>query len=90
MKRTNRGFNIYSEIKDSYGQEVRVQQSSNAEIEACWIFCHKEGKDAHIHLGNPQAYSPHLTKAQAKKVAKALLKFASPKPIRRNRWEQFV
>jgi len=77
MKKTARGFNIYSGIKDSYGQEVRVQQSSNAEIEACWIFCHKDGKDAHIHLDKPQAYSPHLTKAQARKVATALLKFAN-------------
>ena len=76
MKKTSRGFDIYCELKDTRGCEVRVQQSSSAEEDAVWIFCNKEGKDAIIHLGEPLAYSPHLTKSQARKVAKALLKFA--------------
>ena len=76
MKRTNRGFGIYTEFVDTYGQEVRVQQSSSAESDRVWIFCHKDGKDSHIHLGETQAYSPHLSRKQAVRLAKALLRFA--------------
>jgi len=79
MKKTYRGFDIYCEVKDNRGQEIRVQESSSAEEPAVWIFCNKDGKDAIIHLGEPLAYSPHLTKSQAREVAEALLKFAKSK-----------
>ena len=76
MKKTNRGFNIYTEFTDAYGQEVRIQESSSAEEKRVWIFCHKDGKDSHIHLGETQAYSPLLSRKQALRVAKALTRFA--------------
>ncbi len=75
MKRTNRGFSIYTEFKDANGHDVRVQKSSWAEKDAVWIFCHKNDEDCILHLGKRQAYSPHLTKAQARRVIKALQKF---------------
>lgn len=75
MKRTERGFAIYSEFKDAYGQDVRIQESSWAEKGAVWIFCHKNGEDCLLHLGKWQAYSPHLTKAMARQVIKALQTF---------------
>lgn len=77
-KRTPRGFSIYGEYKDSRGQTVRVQESSSAMGPCVWIFCNAEdGSDALIHLGKPTARSPHLTKAQARRVAAALLRFAN-------------
>lgn len=76
VKKTNRGFNIYTEFTDTYGNEVRVQESSAACARRCWIFSNRDGKDAHIHLGEPQAFSPHLSPEQARRLAKALLKFA--------------
>ena len=75
MKKTNRGFPIYTEFKDSYQQEVRVQQSSSMERAHAWIFCKKDGQDGVFHLGRWQSYSPHLTVAQAKRVRMALKKF---------------
>lgn len=79
MKRTARGFSIYTEFNDHNGQEVRVQESSEAFHKRCWIFCTKDGLDCHVHLGTHQAYSPYLTPAQARMVARALLRFADSK-----------
>lgn len=76
MKRTHRGFSIFTDFKDTYGQDVCVQKSSNAEKNCVWIFCNKEGKSTFEHLGTAQSYSPHLSKVQARRVAKALLRFA--------------
>lgn len=77
MKRTSRGFAVYGEFKDGYGQTVRVQESSSAEGAFCWVFCKdQEGNDAIIHLGKPHSRSPHLSRAQARRLAKLLLKFA--------------
>lgn len=76
MKRTPRGFAVYSQMKDRKGQEVRVQMSSEMGGPFCWIFCKKDGADGVMHLGNWQSFSPYLTRAQARRVAKALLKFA--------------
>ena len=43
-----------------------------------WIFCkHQAGQQAIEHMGRLQARSPHLTPAQARRVAKALLRFAN-------------
>lgn len=77
MNKTNRGFNIYTEFVDTYGQEVRIQKSSSAEADRVWIFCHKDGKDSKMHLGETMAFSPHLSRKQAVRVAKALLRFAA-------------
>jgi hypothetical protein len=78
LKRTNRGFAIYGEYKDTRGNKVRVQQSSSAAGPRCWIFVEdKDGKD--IQFSTPTGYqsvSPHLTKHQAKLLAGALLRFA--------------
>jgi len=80
MKKTSRGFNIYSEFKDSYNNQIRVQESSSAMKECVWIFCdYPEGKSVKFHAGDWQSAAPHLTKAQARKLAKALLKFADRK-----------
>lgn len=80
MKKTNRGFSIYKEIKDSYGSTVTVQESSAATQHCCWIFTNDHrGDDVVDCVGaknNRQSVSPHLTKAQARRVAKALLKFS--------------
>ncbi len=77
MKKTNRGFNIYSEFKDSYQNTISVQESSAAMRECVWIFVkNKDGKDGALHMGEWQAATAHLTKPQARRLAKALLKFA--------------
>ena len=80
VKRTARGFIEYVELKDTYGTMVRVQESSSI-LRRVWIFANKDGKDAHIHLGQPQAYSPHLSPQQARRVAHALLRFADSVPL---------
>jgi hypothetical protein len=52
MKRTNRGFSIYSEIKDANKQTVRIQESSHADGPLVWIFCNDaNGDSAVMHLG---------------------------------------
>ncbi len=68
MKHTGRGFRIYAEFKDSYGSDVRIQESSNAEGRYCWIFSHR---------ANDQEtdFPPHLSITQAKRVVAALTKF---------------
>ena len=80
MKKTGRGFTIYSEIKDAFGQTITVQESSNAEKHCVWIFAKNRFGDEVVDcVGakyNFSAVSPHLTKSQARKLAKALLKFA--------------
>ena len=77
MKKTNRGFKIYGEYKDSRKNKIRIQESSSAEGSYCWIFVEdSSGQDAIIHLGKPQSISPHLSKKQAKRIANALLRFA--------------
>lgn len=68
LKRTERGFIIYSEIRDSYKNEVRVVQSSKVGGPYVWIFCH--------HPKDPdKATSPHLSIGQAKRIRDALTKF---------------
>lgn len=43
---TNRGFNVYDEFSDTYGSEIKVQQSSSATTDAVWIFAnHPEGHE---------------------------------------------
>lgn len=72
-----RGFAIYEEFTDSYGSEVRVQESSSAMGPHCWIFCANEnfgypdpkGKD------RSKVWTPHLTLEQARRVRDALNAF---------------
>lgn len=74
MKRTPRGFGIYTEFVDGYRNEVRVQMSSSAMGRYVWIFCNPtEGSQFEQHDKSP---APHLTPAQARRVARALLRFA--------------
>jgi len=54
---TPRGFADFCDFRDSYGSRVIVRQSSNAEIDAVWIFA-KDNPD----MKNP---APHLTVEQA-------------------------
>lgn len=69
MKRTNRGFRIFSEFKDTYGSVVRVQESSTASAFRCWVFCDNDPRS----FKDP---SPHLSPRQARLLAAALVKFA--------------
>lgn len=66
-KFTDRGFEDYTEFRDTYGSLVTVRQSSSAERDAVWIFC----KD-NPHMKEP---SPHLSPEQAEQVADALMDF---------------
>jgi len=70
MKRTARGFAIYTEFTDAYGRQVRVQKSSSAEHKRVWVFCEDTVG------GVTRDRSPHLSPAMARRVAKALLRFA--------------
>ena len=77
MKRTNRGFWIFSEFKDSYDQTITVQESSSIN-KRCWIFVkNKDGNDGFEDKagGGFHSYSAHLSPAQAKRLIKALERF---------------
>ena len=54
---TDRGFAIYDEFTDRYGNQVSVVESSLATEACCWIFSGK---------------APHLTVEQARRVRDAL------------------
>jgi hypothetical protein len=86
MKRTQRGFAIYGAYKDSRNNVVRIQESSSAAGPHVWIFTNdRDGRDAIIHLGQPHSVSPHLTPAQARRVAQALERFADEHSPKRRR-----
>jgi len=76
MKRNARGFAIYTEFVDTYANEVRVQESSSI-VRRCWIFCRPTPDSQFEHY--ERAPAPHLTPAQARRVARALLRFAGGK-----------
>lgn len=80
MRKTNRGFKIYGEYKDSKGSMVKIQESSAMGGPYVWIFCKDyKGNDVNDCVGatdNRISVSPHLSRAQARRVAKALLEFA--------------
>lgn len=73
MKRTKRGFAIYADFSDLYGDRVKIIRSSLADKRAVWIF-----PEARIHLGQPIA-GAHLTVKMAKSVIKALQLFTDGK-----------
>jgi hypothetical protein len=62
MKRTARGFRIYTEFSDTYGNIVTVQQSSSVK-HRCWIS---------VDSAVPAA---HLSVVHAKRLIKALTRF---------------
>lgn len=62
---TERGFTIYDEFTDTYGNEVRVQESSAATGAKVWIFCNDRGLPA-------KEEAPHLDVEQAKRLRDAL------------------
>jgi hypothetical protein len=68
---TERGFVIYDEFTDVYGDDVRIQESSSATGARVWIFC--KSKPAFPQEGT----SPHLNVEQAKRVRDALNVFIS-------------
>jgi hypothetical protein len=75
MKRTDRGFAVYAEFKDYYGQGVRVQASSLADKRCVWIF-----PEHHKHrVTGEHICGAHLTEAMAKKVIRALQAFVDGK-----------
>lgn len=86
MKRTARGFAIFGTITDSYGNTITLQESSAGGGPFAWVFVrNRDGVDAYIHkpTGSLQAVSPHLTRTQARRLARLLLRFAdadSPSP----------
>lgn len=71
MKKTVRGFNVYTEFRDTYGQKIAVVESSAATQHCVWIQIEAR-PIAPESLNN----FPHLNKVQARRVAKALLRFA--------------
>jgi len=78
MKKTQRGFLIYGQVTDALRQKVRVQESSEVGRPRAWIFAEDAGgKGAIMHLGLPQAVSPYLSRAHARRLAVALLRFAN-------------
>ena len=72
MKKTNRGFSVYSEFTDTYGSKVVVQMSS-AVLKRCWIFVHNDGKSPKGNLVTDGAI--HINNRQAKLIINALQKF---------------
>lgn len=81
MKKTKRGFRVYAEFKDSKANTIRVQESSAACVDAVWIFAtDMDGKSAHTHLSEPLGVSPHLNRAQARRLITALTKFVEARP----------
>ena len=79
MKKTKRGFNVYSEFKDTHGSVITVQESSAASEKCVWIFLDgARGRGSTFFdevTGKYHAVSPHLNKVKAKQLIKALTKF---------------
>jgi hypothetical protein len=59
METTERGFDIYARITDTYGTEIRVQESSSAEEPRVWLFVSGEN-------------SAHLNREQVERLIAAL------------------
>lgn len=82
MRRTARGFALYAQTKDSRGNTVRVQRSSEMGVRRCWLFARNAAGNDHeltTAVGFPNGVdvvTPYLNPAQARRLAKALLVFA--------------
>lgn len=75
LKRTPRGFAIYTELKDCYGHLVRIIHSSSAQKDAVWIFCEPDPHQPQAPGDTEERPRPHLTVPQAKRVVHALNRF---------------
>jgi hypothetical protein len=69
-RETPRGFAVYDEFADRYGNEVRVQKSSSATDDCVWVFAHPAG-DSSANA------SPHLNVEMARRMRDALGVFIS-------------
>ena len=93
MKRTSRGFAVFTQFTDTRGADVRVQASSEAGVRRCWVFVNggstlgakqkalaADCAARHYQMPGSEIISDHtsahLTPAQARRMAKALLRFA--------------
>lgn len=65
---TERGFANFAEFTDSYGAKILVRQSSNASMDAVWVFI--DGGEITDNKG-----SAHLTVEQAIELRDALTDF---------------
>ena len=63
---TERGFTIYDQFTDTYGSEVRIQESSAVSGPRCWIFT-SAAED-----GDTVTVAAHLNVTQAERVRDAL------------------
>lgn len=73
-----RGFEEFLELKDTYSNTVRVKESSAASGPRVWIFTKDHlGREAFEHMGALQSASPHLSPAQARRLAQALMRFVN-------------
>lgn len=72
VKKNARGFGEYLKMKDSYGAEVKVTESSGASKHCVWIFVKGGGIVASGGINDGAA---HLDKEQAQKVIEALQAF---------------
>lgn len=90
MKKTSRGFAVYTSFKDTYGAEVSVIESSAAGVRRCWVDARGGftlGERQRLLSEEPKTQpgpnivndntSGHLTPAMARRLAKALLRFAN-------------
>lgn len=79
-----RGLKTYTRFRDSYGYEVRVQDSSAASEPHCWIFMEPSDPTVLVygkgHIPAKEVFldrefsapSPHLNREQAKKLIEGL------------------
>ena len=67
-----RGGWAWARFHDSYGSEIVVKPSSAGKEDTVWVFAHA---DPTRLLPWMTEFSPHLTRAQAKKLIRGLQKF---------------
>ena len=63
---TERGFTIYDQFTDTYGNRIRVQQSSAASGPHCWIFGSATDEGDTVTVGS------HLDVSRAERIRDAL------------------
>lgn len=73
MKRTERGFAVYADLRDQYGKSIRIVKSSLATGRCVWIQ-NEVVEHMGTYLGNA-----HLTVPMAKRIIKALQAFVDGK-----------
>lgn len=73
MKRTARGFAVYTDFSDQYGKNICVVRSSLVSPRCVWI-----QNEVTFHIGEHLA-NAHLTVPMAKRVIKALQAFVDGK-----------